>query len=167
MPLQLELSLVLTGLGVTTLLGFAAGPFMRWISRKIDISPPKEWSEDQQKAWREVICETEGGAILGWFERSIFVAILMAEPSASSVIAGWLGFKVASKWKIWEYLLPEPKEMDNVAPAELLAARRRRNSHVLMTFLIGTAYNLAAGLAGTIAAPFGKHVFAFIARIFG
>ena len=85
---------------------------------------------------------------LGILERVLsYGAILGGVPIA---IAGWLAFKVASKWQVWANVVQVPKETSsNLGKTEVgaLIARHRWGSYVLMRFLLGTLSNILVGAA--------------------
>jgi hypothetical protein len=45
-----------------------------------------------------------------------------------------------------------PKEVQGMAELAFVTGRRRWASHVLMTFLAGTAYNICAAMVGAVVA---------------
>jgi len=141
---------VLIGFLVTVALGRGA----KWIRNRaagaICLELPPSVDERTRLKWKELTSGNEGGAVIGQIERSMFfVAILMDAPI---VVGGWLAFKVASKWQAWttsNAALSEFKEIDSLDAA---IGRRRWSSHVLTTFLVGTGYNICAGLVGAAVA---------------
>ena len=141
---------VIIGFLVTVALGRGA----KWIRNRaagaICLELPPSVDERTRLKWKELTSGNEGGAVIGQIERSMFfVAILMDAPI---VVGGWLAFKVASKWQAWttsNAALSEFKEIDSLDAA---IGRRRWSSHVLTTFLVGTGYNICAGLVGAAVA---------------
>jgi hypothetical protein len=143
----IPLSHVLIGLVVTILLGFGVSPVMDYAKKSMHLPPPSEATADQ---WSQLMKGRESGAVLGWLERFMFFAAFLA--GADIAVAAWLAFKVASKWNAWENVITVPKALEGVSELDFLIARRAWGSHVLMTFLIGTAYNVVAGLLGAATA---------------
>ena len=82
--------------------------------------------------------------MLGWLERSMFLSALSAD--AALLIGAWLAFKVASKWQAWSGVISVPNSIEGLDPMDYLLARRSWGSHLLVTFLVGTAYNILVAL---------------------
>jgi hypothetical protein len=83
-----------------------------------------------------------GGARLGHLERLLFLISFWA--GAYLLAAGWLAFKVASKWYSWQHIVHVPKDLAGLD----LAARHAWASRTTTRFLIGTLYNVLAGITG-------------------
>lgn len=141
---------IAVGFVVTFILGLFVRRVMKYAGRTIPLTPPSDASDKQKHDWEMIIKGNESGAILGSLERIIFFAAFLAE--AHIAVAAWLAFKVASKWNAWENVIAIPKKIDGVDDLNFLVARSSLGSHVLMTFQIGTAYNIIAGLFGALIA---------------
>jgi hypothetical protein len=89
-------------------------------------------------------------------ERIVFFGAFWA--GLESVIAGYLAFKVASKWNAWSNIVAVPKEIPGLDPLEYLIARRCWGSHVLVTFLVGTLANVMIAYLGVLAGRQGISV---------
>ncbi len=137
---------LICGLAVTVLLGFGVRPLLDAAVKSTPLLPPGEASEKRKAQWLELMKGTEGGVTLGWLERFIFFAAFVSK--AEIAVAAWLAFKVASKWNAWTNVIAVPDKIVDLDDLDFLIARRRWGSHVLMTFLIGTAYNIIAGMLG-------------------
>ncbi|MEJ2228492.1 MAG: hypothetical protein P8Y67_09695, partial [Alphaproteobacteria bacterium] len=133
----------LVGLFVTVILECFVGPLLKRAGDKIKLIPPSPTSEEQ---WRQLTSGNEGGKYIGRLERLIFFAAFFAQ--AYAIIGGWLVFKVASKWEAWSNVVSVPSRIEGIKDLDFLVARRRWASHVLVTFQVGTAYNIVAGLVG-------------------
>jgi hypothetical protein len=144
------LSQIAVGLLITFLLGFGAKPLLR--HAKKSMSPLKSPSVSLTDRWAILAHASEGGAMLGWLERFMFFGALWAE--APILIGAWLAFKVASKWQAWSNVISVPNSIEGLDPIDFLIARRSWGSHLLMTFLVGTAYNILVALLG---AAVGRH----------
>ncbi len=73
------------------------------------------------------------------------------------MIGAWLAFKVASKWNAWTNITAVPKQVEGMADLDFAIGRRRWASHVLTTFLVGTACNICVGMLGAaVARYFGQ-----------
>ena len=140
---EIPLLHVVVGLISTVLLGFGVLPLLDYAKKSMPLPPPNEATAEQ---WSKLVSGNEGGAVLGHLERFLFFAVFLA--GAPLAAGAWLAFKVASKWNAWENILAIPSKLDGIEDLDFLNARRHWGSHVLMTFLIGTAYNLICGLLG-------------------
>jgi hypothetical protein len=77
-----------------------------------------------------------GGDVLGYVECALFFGSLVWAGGAV-LIAAWLAFRTAAKWKVWE-------STKDVSYTEVQARYR--------AFVIGTGANLVAALAGAAVA---------------
>jgi hypothetical protein len=146
---------VIAGFLVTLVLGFGAGPYVRWAS-KSSTALPDGASEKHKLQWKELTSGGEGGAFIGWLERFMFFAAFLTD-SALLAIGAWLTFKVASKWNAWTNITAVPRELEGVSDLDAAIGRRRWASNILTTFLVGTAYNICAGIVGAaVARNFGQ-----------
>jgi len=137
---------IAAGLAVTVLLGFLAKPLSKYAKKSMPLPAP---SAELEPRWKEFTMGDGGGALLGWLERFMFFcAFLMG---AHVAIGAWLAFKVAAKWNTWSNVISVPTAIEKVDPVDFLIARRRWGSRLLMTFLIGTAYNIIVGMLGAAA----------------
>jgi hypothetical protein len=141
---------VIFGLVATLLLGLAVKPLLDYAKKSMPLPPPSEGTATQ---WAAVTGGNEGGRYLGHLERLLFFCAFMA--GAEAVVAGWLAFKVASKWNVWTNVVAVPKELPGIEPLDYLVARRSWGSHVLMTFLLGTLANVLAAFLGVLVARHG------------
>jgi hypothetical protein len=148
--MSLPLWHVTAGFLVTLVLGLGARPYIRWTGRSIPVELPPGVSEEHRCQWRDLTAGSEGGAFMGRIERFMFFAAFLAD--ASLMIGAWLAFKVASKWNAWTNITAVPRQVEGIADLDFAIGRRRWASHVLMTFLVGTAYNICAGLLGAAVA---------------
>jgi len=116
----------------------------------IDERPP---TGIKPMAWRAVITKPrEGGKWLGRLERIMFFcAFLIDQPL---LIGGWLAFKVASKWEVWNNIVKVPDNIEKVNQIDFLRARRQWGSGLYQGFLIGTCANIIAGLIGSTISRF-------------
>ncbi|HZE90972.1 MAG TPA: hypothetical protein VE029_04560 [Rhizobacter sp.] len=154
------LSQFAVGLAVTFLFSFGAKPVQKLAKRHMLLHPPS----DRLKAQWELLANTnEGGAILGWLERFMFFGALSAD--ASLLIGAWLAFKVASKWQAWSGVIAVPSTIEGLDPIDYLIARRSWGSHLLMTFLVGTAYNVLVALLAIAVGRYWQELHAFFEAI--
>lgn len=138
---------VIAGFLLTVALGLGCGVFIRGAARGTPLDPPERLSDPQRHLWKaELAAGDEGGAFIGWLERLLFFGAFLT--AAHVLIAAWLAFKVASKWNAWTNITAVPKELEGFNDLDLAIARRRWASHLLTTFLVGTAYNLCAAMLG-------------------
>jgi hypothetical protein len=141
---------VVIGFLVTVALGRRAGSVVKRAGDSISLELPPTVSAERRLQWKELTSGNEGGEFIGRIERFIFfVAFLIGAPV---VVGGWLAFKVASKWNAWTNITAVPKQVEGLADLDAAIGRRRWASHVLTTFLVGTGYNVCAGMLGAAVA---------------
>jgi len=133
---------VAVGAIVIVLLGFTVGPLLKLLQQGAPLTAP----ESIKNKWGDLTEGDEGGWILGTLERAFYLgAFLLNAPEA---IGAWLAFKVASKWNAWSNIIAVPQTLSGVDDLEYLIARRRWGSQLLMTFLVGTLWNILIALLG-------------------
>ena len=134
-PLWDELALYTTYL-IGFVIAFRAGPRVDTLLRE-NIAPAPEGTPPNPK----------GGEFLGKLERiTFFAALATCHPE---LIAGWLLFKVASKWEFWQNIVKVGTGDDGHMT---LHTRRAWGSNVYQRFLSGTLLNiLFAGLGYLVA----------------
>jgi hypothetical protein len=142
------------GVIVTGVLGLVVDKSVRVTRERWDDHPPTGISEEDWKT----IFKMSPRALqpirwLGWLERfSFFVALWLNSPV---LVAGWLAFKVASKWETWQNIIKVPESFGDVfSSQEMFAWRLRYGSNILQRFLLGTLGNVVCALIGLIAAKF-------------
>ena len=67
---------------------------------------------------------------------------------AALLVGGWLAFKVASKWAVWQNIIKVPESAAGLSDEQLVSARFRFGTHLLQRFLLGTLGNVLAALFG-------------------
>jgi len=150
------------GLVVMLGLGIVAGPLLAYVKRSYVLSPPNDTLKEK---WGALTQGDRAGVVLGYLERLVFFLAFWLD--ASAVVATWLAFKVASKWNVWSNVISVPKTITGVDDLDYLIARRRWGSQVLMTFLIGTLFNVLVGLVASRAAANGYELLRSLCRIVG
>lgn len=161
----------ITGLIVTILLGECVKHLVECVKKDNSIEAPQGFPQEgweqltsegksktetchrclltRIKKWiSDAFCPHEKGAILGLLERIVFFGAMWV--GKHEVIAGWLAFKVASKWAIFNYIIKFPDELEGVSKISYLVARRKLGSLRMMTFLIGTLANVVAAGCGLL-----------------
>lgn len=134
---------------LTTLI---AGKFVTNVLRFVTVGESPAMSEPS---------ENTGNQMLGWLERIVFFGSFWAR--AETLVAGWLVFKVGSKWEAWQNIMKVPQE--NMVPGDILANVRFRHawgSRLLQRFLLGTLYNILCGLLGVMVGVVCKRALPFI-----
>jgi hypothetical protein len=128
----------LLALGVGIIVTWILGLFVRpWALDAVTINPP----ETGGGSWRQK--DVSGGPQLGFLERLLF--FISAWASGAYVLGGaWLAFKVASKWYGWQHIVKVPDKPDTLT----LDDRHRLGSWITSRFLLGTLYNMLAGISG-------------------
>lgn len=144
---------------VTIILGLGVRPFLECATRETRPDAP---DGVDPVLWNHIVHRASAGGWLGFFERLISLAAFWME--AYVIIAGWLAFKVASKWEIWRNVIQVPSKLDEVPDLTYLRARNAWGSWIFTRFLIGTLMNVLIGLGATYV---GQHTFEAIGFIVG
>ncbi len=150
------------GIALTLILVFLGGTMVSWIfsaSRLKLQAPPEGVPRELWDALLHSGAETQG-TWLGVLER--LISAVAGWTHSYELIAGWLAFKVASKWEVWSNVLRLPETFPGVEPISYLRARRLWSSNLLMRFLIGSLSNVLLGLA---AAYLGKELGILTAKL--
>ena len=101
--------------------------------------------------WRQIVALGAGGKWSGALEQLLALTAFMHGDSA--LIAGWLAFKLASKWEVWKNIVQVPASMDGVPTNDWYAARSTLGSWLLTRFWIGTLTNILIGLVAAYLGP--------------
>jgi len=148
---------ILAGLIITYLLGLTVRPLLKKLKAGIELPPPRPNLKDE---WDAITGRGEddknkdrSGEILGRLERLLFFIAFWNESYA--IIAGWLTFKVGSKWQVWSNVIAVPKDIEGVDPLSYLRARRQWGSQRLMSFLVGTLSNALVAFGGFSLGKYG------------
>lgn len=149
------------GIAFTIILVLLGGIVVSWVfsaSRLKLETTPEGIPAELWEALRTSGAETQG-KWLGVLER--LISAVAGWTQSFELVAGWLAFKVASKWEVWSNVLRLPDTFPGVEPLPYLKARRLWSSNLLMRFLIGSISNVLLGLA---AAYLGKELGILIAH---
>ena len=95
----------------------------------------------------------KGNHILGYMERIIFYFSLLS--GKEMVIVGWLAFKVAAKWQVWQHVIIIPTKLDGLSDIEnieFFKVRHTWGSKLLVVFFVGTLSNILTSFVGVIIA---------------
>lgn len=111
--------------------------------------PPEGIDKDD---WlRTVSGPGPGATYIGRLEALfVYLAVLYARDEAGLLVAGWLAFKVASKWEMWTNVVRMPDSFEGASALAGLGARRKLGYVMYDRFLIGTLGNVMSG--GIVAA---------------
>ncbi len=134
----------LAGLAVTMLAGPLIAALVRRARRDLGATAPDGIPKEK---WEAVVASPNLlGPWLGRLERAFFfVALAIGSPA---LVAGWLVFKVGSKWEVFQNIVKVPDKLEGVDSLSYLKARHVWASAVLQAFLLGTLGNILAALAG-------------------
>jgi len=114
---------VAAGFVVTVVIAFFVTPLLNTVDRKF-----------RCEGTQDLAPMGPGARWLGFFEAVIFFSSFVVADLKGVALAGaWLVFKSAAKWKAWDSVLEKEHRS--------ISARYR-------LFLLGTAANIVAGLAG-------------------
>lgn len=139
-------------ISIAVVIGLGVRCFIEWA-----VPEPKRPTAIVEDDWQAFVERVHVGKWIGFFERLlILVSFWMRE---YTIIAGWLGFKVAAKWEAWTNIILVPTSMGNIPPLAWYQARKQFGSWVLSRFLIGTLINI---LIGALATYFGRNSFEFV-----
>src|SRR5450759_5009275 len=121
------------GLVATLLLGFGVKRAIGTVKVEVP-SPngvdPKEWNSAMQPMGVET-----GMWLLGVLEQIIYFISLWV--GAYLVIGGWLAFKLASKWQVWQHIVKFPiDKVPSIKPLEIFRVSNALGSRLLSKFLI-------------------------------
>ncbi len=144
---------VFTGVISTILLGLIVGPFVRYVKKYSLSHPPNDALKDK---WDILTRDTEiprASYWLGLLERLLFFGATWLQ--SYELIAGWLAFKVVSKWEVWSSIISIPDKLKDVDDIDYLIARHRWGSQRLTSFLIGTISNIIVAFAGMLIGRYG------------
>lgn len=117
------------------------GPLLKKATKEIDTAPP---SGLDSKLWQRVTtavnqegARSAGGKWIGRLELILFyIAVSIQKPE---LIAGWLIFKVGSKWETWTGIVKVPEKIEGIDDdVDYLRARHAWGSMKLTKFLVGT-----------------------------
>jgi hypothetical protein len=120
------------------------GMILRRVAPWSDVTPPEGVSQEK---WQEILAGSPTAAKwLGGLESLLAYGSLLAfDKNAALVVAGWLAFKVASKWESWQNISQVPQSLEGVSQLDFLRARRQWSTTLYLRFLIGTLLNLMFG----------------------
>ena len=123
-----------------------AGKVVGWL-----VESSVKWID--RNGWEKITGKSSfpqsGGKWVGIMERALILTVLFwGEEKSYIIIAGWLAFKVASKWATWQHIVRVPESMEGFSPEEWLQVRWAWGSHQLTRFLVGTGANILMGFFG-------------------
>lgn len=139
------------GLFITLLGALLVGEYIKRVIRSQDLIPPKGIDE---KTWRNAFNIPEKSRrslyVLGFFDSIFFyIAFGLDRPE---LIAGWLTFKLASKWQTWSTIIKLPEMIDGIntldEKIEYVGAKNKMGTYTLHRWLIGTMGNILSGFIG-------------------
>ena len=129
------------------LFGLISDHYSKKIKNTFDKTPPDGVSEE---AWNDALFISNNSHSpvrwLGFLERFFFFCAFST--GASQLVAGWLIFKLGSKWQTWNTIVKFPEKIDNIDQISFLAAKNRYGSNILQRWLFGTLANIFSGYAG-------------------
>jgi hypothetical protein len=92
----------------------------------------------------------QNNRILGYIEVVAYFLVLAFFPRKAELIAGWLAFKVASKWQTWSTILKVPEEIEGAEFLDYFGAKNVIASHTLQRWFLGNLLNVLAGALAVI-----------------
>jgi hypothetical protein len=133
---------ILNGLIIVIPLRFCVGKILNHVTKEINKLPdPLSELEITKEKWKQFMKGSDyPGAWLGHLERVLFFVAMWF--GLWQVVAGWLAFKLASKWETYKGTVSLPQKLDDINDLDYLLSRRRLGSERTMRLLIGTLLNV-------------------------
>ena len=149
---------LLAGLLLLWPLGRWANGLSRRVAAHASRVPPDGVSRSMWRAATEIPRRSKKPLLwLGCLERLLFYFSFWL--GAYELAAGWLIFKAASKWEIWQTIIKVPDRLDTKSDGgckedavQYLGVRNRLGSTTLQRWLIGTLANALIALVATFLA---------------
>jgi hypothetical protein len=145
-----ELLGISVAVGIAVILNFAVKPFIKYTTSGLVPRPP---SGIDDKTWEDIVDRRRAGGWIGFLELLLFLACFLNQ--AYLLLAGWLAFKVATKWEAWANIVRVPEELPKVKGIDFLRARSQLGSYILSRFMIGTLLNI---LVAVVASYIGMRI---------
>lgn len=102
-----------------------------------------------QVTWSNLVARTSGGPWIGGLE--LYLAIAAFSLGGETLVAGWLAFKLASKWEVWRNVVQVPSKLEEIPDLQWYGIRSAIGNYVLVRFWVGTLANVLGGLAAAVA----------------
>jgi len=134
---------LLISFGVTLILGWPLGKVLDGLNPLKGSGKPEGMTDDQ---WNYFEHQIPGGDVIGRFERTFFFATILA--NIPVVVAGWLAFKVASKWQVWANVYQVPESLKKIDPVDYFIFRTHLGARIYQRFLVGMLGNILAAIIG-------------------
>jgi len=147
---MLEVSAVLLGLATTLLIGLGVSCALKVV--EFDIPAPEGFATAEK--WNRAfnVQGVKGAGLLGCFERILYFASFWT--GANIAIAGWLAFKLGSKWQTWQHIIKVPEDLATIDQLEKFHVLTQFGNRIMARFLIGSVYNVLCGLGGVAVGRF-------------
>ncbi len=75
-----------------------------------------------------------------------FISFWIGKPE---IIAGWLVFKVGSKWENWTNIIKVPEKKKSDEGIHFLFVRHNWGTYIFTRFIVGTLSNIIISMIGT------------------
>ena len=133
----------------TMLLGIWVNRLVAKVRATVRVEPPAGVSSVD---WAQVtVTDPKPGEWLGGLERLLFFVAVWG--NVWEVVAGWLVFKVGSKWEVWTNIVKVPDTVGTPGDAmSQLRARHAWGTRILQSFLVGTIANVLCGVVAAAVA---------------
>lgn len=131
------------GLGATAVLGLGVGRVL--LGGRLSPATFSATLAKLDEEWTRaaVLLSPPRSSVFGLLEQGLFFVAFWSK--APELAAGWLIFKVGSKWEIWTNIIKMPESPDGVHGFHL---RNMFGSWLLQRWLLGTLGNLIAAIVG-------------------
>jgi len=110
------------------------------------IKPPNGVNKTQWKALLSTEESVNGSKLLGKYERILFYIVLHTR--RYEILAGWMAFKLASKWEVWGNIIRVPETLGRAGSLDYLIARKRWGVRTYQRFTIGMLLDFFAANVG-------------------
>jgi len=146
------------GFSITLFLGAPIYYLMNkeWLSKTKNLIPD---SDDKEKFMKVFDIKNDSRTItpiilIGYLERLLLYVFFWS--GFYYLIAGWLAFKLGSKWESWKNIINVPDELNKADTAEYMRVRNRVGSLILQRWLVGNLVNILAGFIGFAIGKFAE-----------
>lgn len=158
-PELIKFAHLILGFGIAWVIGRCV--VSEWLMKgklRITIGAPSIIAADakQQEKWDAAFnpsissISTKGGYWLGVAEQfAVVAAFSFFRTEVTTLLGGWLVFKTAAKWAVWEHIHKFPdKFLESLNVLDEIRIRNEVGSITFTRFLLGTLSNILAGVVG-------------------
>jgi len=93
-------------------------------------SEPERPAQIPDDVWSDMIKRTGGGPYIGSLE--LLLSVLAFSFGAETLVAGWLAFKLASKWAAWQHVVQVPERLSAMPDLQWHGVRSAMGNFILI-----------------------------------